>query len=229
MMSNLRRGLKSVLCIRICIWFAVWPGSASLCPALLFAKKSKTQHREDVKVWKPIGGRWQSSLELKVAPAWRAPKSRGKNRSKCVPWLQRWRLQLPPRKPEPAPNRNQSTQGKPKGKPNSQTQTVMMFHLFHMKTHVTKIMIIITFFLWRMPLLRWTLNAGQRIPHKVAQHGPWTQDWRLVFLPSGHCSIFMKSLHINQCSSICRRAEKGIKDLWPWPAQAESSFKYCLT
>lgn len=76
---------------------------------------------------------------------------------------------------------------------------------------------------------RWTPNAGQRIHRKVSQHGPWTQDWRLVFLPSGHCSIFMKSLHINQCSPICRRAEKGIKDLWPWPAQAESSFKYCLT
>lgn len=81
-----------------------------------------------------------------LAPGWRAPKTRGKNRSKCVPWLQWWRL--PPQAVCRCPATEQegcrrADRSSPMLPPPEQT---MMFHLFHMKTHVTKIMIIITFF-----------------------------------------------------------------------------------
>lgn len=81
----------------------------------------------------------------------------------------------------------------------------MMFHLFHMKTHVTKIMIIITFFLLVCPgnrkergqgslsvdlcfVSHWTKETLRRIGQGI--FGP---NWRLVFFLSGRLFIIIKS------------------------------------
>lgn len=136
-------------------------------------------------------------LELKVAPAWRAPKSRGKNRSKCVPWLQRWRLP-PRRKSKESCDADDDVSSFPHENSRNKNYDNHNFSPHASSAHECLCFVSRTKDPWK----------GR----------PWTIEWRLVFLPSGHCSIFIKSLHINQCAPICRRAEKGIKDLWLWSA-----------